>query len=450
MKQTVRLAMLAYCICGVASSARADFSADVREASEKITPLLVDASTMIGDGLCADANQKILAVFPEKSRTAAQAFVLGRALFTQDSGTSYQLHKRAAKELPNEPQVQFEWAMEQHRAGEYAGAAKSYAAYSTAHPKYAPAYGLCAECLLRLGKTTEAVAMWRKSAASPQETLNEFDALVCAVNSHLFPDRQRAVLLAKVADGELASAEKLISLDSAYETDWWNRRVERDYLKRDLQIVQKAKFADADRLKEIVYAANCCLAARRGARRVLLAEGYLVGSNPPLFQSNAMLSILLDRAGSDDGLRKRWGPAMLDRAKQSGDVDAFRAATKLYANSSQLPGIERLAWAATGDLGFAVSLLTRQHRLGELRLDDPVLMAASQKLPDDAVIAGLVVELTEKDKKPDRAALIHSLEKAIKAEYRHFSPDSRVAGVDAPGPRRRTSGGVFREAWTVG
>ena len=81
------------------------------------------------DGRVDEANAAILAAFPEKSRTAEQALTLGNILFKQDPKDSYWLHQRAAKELPNKPEVQYEWALEQHRAGEYAAAADSYAKF---------------------------------------------------------------------------------------------------------------------------------------------------------------------------------------------------------------------------------------------------------------------------------------------------------------------------------
>ena len=177
------------CLFGFASIARADVAADIAAESQKIFPIMSAAEGLLIEGRLDEANQKILDVFPEKSRTAVQAFVLGNVMYTQDAQIAYELHKRAAHDLPDAPEVQYEWAIDQHRAGEYAAAAQSYAVFSKANPNNAPAYGLCAECLLRIGKTKEAVAMWKKSLEAPQGTLIDFETLNCSVHTPLSRSR---------------------------------------------------------------------------------------------------------------------------------------------------------------------------------------------------------------------------------------------------------------------
>ena len=227
-----------------------------------ITPALQAAEKLVVEGRLDEANQKLLAVFPAESRSAAQALTLGNALFTQAPKLSYELHKHAVKELPDEPNVILEWAMEQHRVGEYAGAAESYQQFAKANPRYAPVHGLLAECLLRSGKTREAVDAWQRSEEATQGTIEQFESLVCEVNGHKYPDRERVALREKARQGDLDAAEKLIALDGAFERDWWNKEPRRNYLELDLKLLGDAKFDDAERLREIVCAGECDCASR--------------------------------------------------------------------------------------------------------------------------------------------------------------------------------------------
>ena len=61
-------------------------------------------------------------------------------------------------------------------------------------------------------------------------------------------------------------------------------------------------------------------------------------------------------------------------------------------------------------------------RKGTLTLNDPRLGRAAAQFPENAIIARVVLGLTNEAKKPVTPALIQ----AIKAEYSHFSPGCGV------------------------
>ena len=245
-------------------------------------------------------------------------------------------------------------------------------------------------------------------------------------------------MLAKAGTGDVATAEKLVALDDKFERDWWNTVVRHDYLKHDLAALRKAKFADADRLNEVLCAGNCAMAADGDTAAIdksLREHNYVVGDNPKLPQSGAMLSIILGRAVTAkiipiDLAKTKWGAAILEKARKQHDVDMYRIAGVLCEKKNQVEQIELDGFTATGDVRFAQAYLVMQHIAKKLKLDDPVLTAASKKFPDDALIAGLVVELTSNAGKPTETALIN----AIEAEYTHFSPGSHAVGVDLPRP----------------
>ena len=281
-----------------------------------IRAALTKAESLMLEGQLDEANATILAAFPEKSRTAEQALILANILFKQDPKNSYALHQRAAKELPDKPEAQYEWALEQHRAGEYGAAADTYARFLKVKADHVPAYGLLAECLIRTGKTREAADAWAKSeeASGSIETL---ESLVCEVHTAASGDRLRAELLPKAAKGDLDAAERLVVLDANFERDWWNDGPHKRYLEHDLAVLRKTDFAGG-RGAELVAAAEASLAGTNedggseAAAQVLKKAGFMLDEKGTLPQGPRLIPVMLDavlsaKAISKDDCRGRSG-----------------------------------------------------------------------------------------------------------------------------------------------
>lgn len=247
-------------------------------------------------------------------------------------------------------------------------------------------------------------------------------------------------------------------MDCGFERDWWHKTVRRDYLKHDLKTLRKAKFKETARLNEILCAGDCAMKYHDDGERIgelLRKQGFLVGDNPKLPQSGAMLAVMLGRAMlanviTVEQARTKLGPTIFDRAKATGDVESYRVAAALYADTAQSAEIDRLAWAATGEVEFAIPILMQQFRSEKLKLDDPFLTAAFKRFPEDATIAGMVCRLTSRADRLDTAAIAIALENAIKAEFSHFSlrDEDRTLVRFAPSAGSRLSEyfGLLREA----
>jgi hypothetical protein len=421
-------------IAGFGTHASASIEDDVRSASVALRPALERAEAMIVDGRLDDANDTLAAVFPEQTRTAVQSLVLGNILFRQDPKRAYALHQKAAAELPEQANAQLEWAMEQHRAREYAGAAAAYAKFTQSNPDFAPAWGMLAECLVRTGKLAQASAAWQRSEQAPRGSLTELETWICEVNARVHPDRQRADLIPRVKAGDIAAAEALIRLDSNFPRDWWNTVTMTKYLDRDLEMIKQIRFEDARLLKEIICAGECAQlvsdeqgAAREKLIKRLRDDGYLFDDASTLPRSGSSLATMLGLALKREAItvedaRRRWGEAILASAKASKDAELYNVAARLYVGTDQLAAIDEEAWAATGDERFAASLLVSRLAAGTLKLEDADLQKAAADFPENAMIAGLVVDLTAQTSKPLQPALV----KAIQAEYSHLSTDRGV------------------------
>jgi hypothetical protein len=403
---------------------------ELRDVSMQIRPALAEAEGMLADGQLDQASACVLKRFPEATRTSVQALMLGNVLFHLDPKLSYALHKRAAAELPTYAHAQLEWALEQHRAGEYAGAATAYQIYVKEKPDHAPPLGLLAECLIRQGKIQEACAAWSRSEAARVGTITEFESMVCEMHFHQYPERDRAELLRKVKGGDVAAAEKLMLLDLSFPRDWWNTGPHTEYLTKDLAVCRKLRSKDARHLSEVLVTAECVLAAENKAEltRILKRSGYLIDDRGTLPANEQALCTLLQTAISaevvtEEDAKAKWGQILRERAKTAKTAAAYNLAAHFYLGTDQLPEIDRLGWVTTGDERFAASYLLGLLGLlakGTLTAHDPELRKASEQFPESATIAGIVVHLCQKSNQPRREPLI----RAIKAEFSHFSPQN--------------------------
>jgi tetratricopeptide (TPR) repeat protein len=229
-----------------------DFAKQKSEAYRTMYSVAPDPTKLIFAGEMDELSKQIQAIFPVDKRTAVEALVLGDALFGFDPQASYRLHKEAFEKNPNNEYIQFEWAMEQHRRGEYAAAIEGYQFYLRKDPQFAPAFGLLAECLMRTGKIELAVKAWEDSEAAPQGTLERLERYVYELHTPVPAEIVRAEIIKRVKKGDLDAAEELIAYDCAFPKDWWNINRATPLLKVDLEIIRTFNFPPSERLNQLI------------------------------------------------------------------------------------------------------------------------------------------------------------------------------------------------------
>jgi tetratricopeptide (TPR) repeat protein len=408
-----------------------------------LTETAVETATeLLNQGEPDKATQAILEVFPETTRTTAENYVLGNILFSREPQISYELHKRAAADRPNDPLVLLEWAMQQQRAKEYEGAAATWQAYCKVNPGYAPALGLLAECLLQTGKTREAVTAWADSEKATNGTLETFESFVCDIHRAPLPDQHRADLLRRVALADIAAAQELVCLDSDWEFDWWNSGPHVPYLKHDLVAINRAQFPSSRALDAALCTAKVALAIRRedDVKPILKQYGFLLDADATLPAHGGIRSRLISFAISAeivdiDSVRESFGEELLETAMTGKDADTINLVARLYLHSDKLPEIDKHGWDSTGDPRFAASFLAGMASRGELKSSSKELIDALRQFPDSAEVASFFVRATSAEGLP----MVPALEGAIKAEYRRFSS----AGVWLARPSARPMAAYF-------
>ncbi len=407
-----------------------DFNADLQRAGNVLNTLLPVSGELMNSRDFAGANAKLLAAFPEATRTPAESFMLGNVFFEIDRKQSYALHHAAVIAEPDNVNVVWEWAMEQHRAGEYAGALASYQQFSKARPKSAVPYALTADCLLHLNRIDEAIAAWRQSETAPSGSLETMENMVCAVKRDPMPHKRRADLLAKAtADHDADAAAELIALDCDFPKDWWNAGVYEAYLAHDLPAVKTAlKLPAGDiRFRAIACAAECATADSQdpaAITKILKNYKLLVDPDVTIPENSGLLSAILAvsvhaKAIDEATLHEKIAPKLLELARKDHDVQLWNTAA--YASSMKNPDsqlkLEREGWNATGDARFAFGVLFAKSRDGKLTTDDADLIAALKQFPESGLVQRAAYEAAVRENKVTRELLAA----AAKAEFKRFT-----------------------------
>ncbi len=419
----------------IRSGVAADFRQEVQSAYSEFNSALGNPGPFILEGRLQELSEKAVGIFPADTRSGAQALVLGNALFDFDPKAAYALHKEAVAKLPDEANAHLEWAMEQHRTGEFAGAAESYARYLQDNPEFALAWGLLAECRLQGGDIRAAVDAWKRSEAASIGTLVQFETFVCQVHTRKSLLWERAELSGKSKGGDIDAAERLIALDCDFERDWWNGGPHQDFLTYDLQFLQKIEFKDKDRILEVLCAGEAAIASLAEPKKVaeiLRRRGLLCDEVHTLPRSNRLLAPLIAAAEGSQAVaqaqaRDYWGTKIWERAKASQDAEVYNVAAHLYLDSPELVEIQQQGWDATHDERFAVACLLRLAEKNQLDLKQADLVQAANLFPKNSIVAQIQLELAEDAKEPLEPYLVQ----AILAEYSRFIARGAIAPPSA-------------------
>ncbi|MBA3936369.1 MAG: hypothetical protein H0X38_02820 [Planctomycetes bacterium] len=430
-------------LCGGTALAASDLMAEVRAAQGGLKAVMPELEEMVTDGRLAAANERLLQVFPAPARSPAQSLLLGNVLFGMDPKASYALHREAALGALGDKLTIMEWALEQHRAGEYAGALASYDHYSMLEPDFAPVHGLAADCLIRLGRTRDAVARWMLSEKARRGTLDDLESLVCAVHGDATLQGRRADLCARVRTGDSDAAALLIALDSDFARDWWNRGPQRAYLRHDLALL--APLA-GPRIAAARCAGECRLDEEPKAddvRALLLKAGLITDAAHTLPTDPVLVELLLQSAISAEVLTRKqaqawFGTRLHAQAKVSNDATLWNVVAYLQESGQPadpaMHALEKEAWDACADPRFAVGWFASAPAGEHVRLDDPLLLKALAQFPDDALLLHLAITAAP----PSEALLVQG----IKAEYHHFSATGMTSSINGR-PAARTLRAYF-------
>jgi len=426
---TLVVTLLTHSTAAPSDFASPDFAADVQAAHRLYEPVLDANQALLRDGKFAESNQALFDLVPEKQRTAAHWFLLGNLVFQLDFAKSYELHQKAYELAPGESMTQYEWAIERHRKREYAEADALYAKLTAQPGKTDPrAHAFRADCLLHLGKLSEAVAEWKAADLRNRHTSVEQGFSWIYGKPHPIVERARLLNAARAPKAEkseqIAALESLILLDLEWRTDWWNARPKPEYLASDLALAASVLGADSPRQHQLALLVELTpkdddLGLDRMAPEFKdrLRKKRVAGADVLLAENTFVAGRLLDmvvtsRAATPAELLGWYGKTLRARVDATpGDAKALEILAALYEKgekSAELAALEELGWKKFGSVSCAYGILRRKG--DAITSDDPLLKAALAKFPDDQTLRGVAVGCAANEEKGEREAVAAYLE----------------------------------------
>lgn len=110
----------------------------------------------------ADADKCILDL-TGSADTEYKKYIVGGLLYEIDKEKSFQLHKEAYAANPNDENFNLEYAIELHRKGEFAEAAKLYEKYLNTKPDDFRVNVWLADCYINIGDVDKSILNWKKT-----------------------------------------------------------------------------------------------------------------------------------------------------------------------------------------------------------------------------------------------------------------------------------------------
>lgn len=414
----------------IPAAVASDFIPAVQAWQEKHTDALEQANAFSLKGESDRANRMLIELAGKESG-GVTAFVIGNMLYRSDPAISFSLHRRALDAYPAEPAANLEMAMELHRKGEYDAAIPLYRrALEGGMPEHFSC--LLAECLIRTGKSDDAVKAWNEARHGSNHT--SIDFAIFEIHGELMPNQRRGDLLARIQAGERDKLTDLILLDLRFDRDWWNAEVFEEGLEHDLTLAKKllgekdpcyrqlALYAKLARQEELP--AHKARTELTGAK-LIVGQGAALPGDSRLARALCEIALRSEAASAAD-LLKSLSPELRTRLVKK-DRDALHLLCLLaaHAEDPHLAELDRMGWKEWQDPAFAVSYVADLAQAGKLTSpDDPELLAAMKAMPDDHHLCLLRLRLAG-EKSPTREMLLD----AIKAEYHRLSdgmiiPDS--------------------------
>lgn len=390
-----------------------------------------EAETLIATvGKLDEANQVYLNAIPDEQLTPADCFVLGNTFFKIAPELSAKYHERAFNAFPDDPYVNLEWAMILHLRGQHQEAAKCYRkCLETLNDRYLP-HALLADCLVRTGDLKEAVKHWQLADHPSNHT--GIDFAIHSIYGELSPHYRHQQIWKAIETGQTERLDELIVLAANWDTDWWNQKVNAEFLNQDLNIAQTLLGEENPQFKEFkLYAATYLeqnidagwLKTRLNDLNLILAPKSKLPQSA--FVTDRLLALVIKHGlATESDLKESFERKLRDRGKSTGADGAAALntlATLILAaenpDHNKLEEIDKTGWDKHHEARFAASLLVGLASRGELQPSSALLKRAQTEFPDDRTLCMLSLELNKTDESIQTKFIVD----AIKAEYRHLS-----------------------------
>ena len=194
---------------------------------------------LVVEGNINESNNRLKNLIPTKNKAFYDYFILGNMLFKLDWESSKKYMKEAEKLQPDNPLVQFERGIHEHKSNNYSVASDYYRRFhkSEAGRTNPVSWAYLTHAYLMSGQVEEAFKAWGNVRFGKNHTAVEKG--MYALFSVAKQESVRERLISDIKAGHLTKLCDLWVLDSNWEVDWWNYKAKDEFLRFDLELANK-------------------------------------------------------------------------------------------------------------------------------------------------------------------------------------------------------------------
>lgn len=398
----------------------------IEQASHALAPaILTFQRHIITEDLQHSIDQLIAA-----ANDPYKKFVVAGLIYNMDTARSFQLHEAAYNADPAGNHFLLEYAIEQHRRGNYAQAAALYEKYAPTAPEDLRITIWLADCYINTSQPEKAMTAWKQADfRNNQRFINK---AIHTIYGRTDQFQQRDSWRKELAAGKTSPAYPLIFQDTNWELDWWENMVMDSFLTADLELVQKSGlpvkdvdvlqgYADLKLLPEI----------NRDAMTGMLTINHLILGTDPLPVNGKLTNNLLSTCFAlglvnEDVFFENRGKELPGLAHKKKDVAFLLLYITLETavKGKASPEILLDGWKKFHDEQCAISYLYSIRKT--LKYDSPELAQAIKEFPDAAMLYWAKASAANNEGKPGIKDL---LIKTIQQEFKSLKSDGRQSAT---------------------
>lgn len=190
--------------------------------------------------------------FKKEAKSPYEKNVLANTLFTIDPELSYEFHRQAYKSKSNELYFILEYAIEEHRRGNYEQATELYEKFSEVYPDNFRVKVWLADCYVNTGRVEKSIKSWLEADHAKHHI--EIETAIHEIYGAKNLYTKRNFYRNEIKKGNLNYFYDLFYLDLNWEFDWWNHGIiDQEFLNADISLANE-KLAKQSEIYNLIEA----------------------------------------------------------------------------------------------------------------------------------------------------------------------------------------------------
>jgi len=390
----------------------------IKEALEEITPAI---EYFLSDCIVNKDCNECITDLVSKAKNEYQQYLIAGVLYNIDAEASYNLHKAAYIKRPTELNFNLEYAIENHRIGDYETAIKHYEIYKQANDADYRIDVWLSECYLNMNNYTKAIEHWK--LANHPKNHTGIDKAIHIIRGETDGIKKRSDLIAKIKSKDSKSAYELIFLDMNWKLDWWNTNIQEYFLEKDIATIKNVFGANSTEYVQLAaYTEIKHLSQKKsssGAIKTVFINAKLVVDNNKIptngnVASDLLRIALINKLVDEKEFFEKRGQEIVALADQYKDIELLNIYAYLEAvvTGHVSEETDKKGWNEYKSEKFAISYFI--GLAAKNTYDNPDLAKAITDFPNSSKIHWVKLNCAVIEKKDIKPDLIEVLKKEFK------------------------------------